>query len=78
MEIRSITAHNYYSADYTIKKPNGFIVKKPQDRYWTYSEETINKYIKENRIIWGEGNAMPTVKDICQKCKMDWFRQRYF
>jgi adenine-specific DNA-methyltransferase len=57
-----ITAHNYYSADYTIKKPNGFIVKKPQDRYWTYSEETINKYIKENRIIWGEGNAMPTVK----------------
>lgn len=38
-----ITAHNYYSADYTIKKPNGFIVKKPQDRYWTYSEETINK-----------------------------------
>ena len=57
-----ITAHNYYSADYTIKKPNGFIVKRPQDRYWTYSEETINKYIEENRIIWGEGNAMPTVK----------------
>lgn len=57
-----ITAHNYYSADYIIKKPNGCIIKRPQDRYWAYSEDSIKKFIKENRIIWGDGNAMPMVK----------------
>ena len=57
-----ITAHNYYSADYTITKPNGCIVKRPQDRYWAYSEETIKKMIAENAIVWGEGDSMPLAK----------------
>lgn len=38
-----ITAHNYYSANYTLTKPNGIVVHRPKDRYWTYSEETIKK-----------------------------------
>lgn len=38
-----ITAHNYYAADYTITKPNGVVIKRPQDRYWAYSESTIKE-----------------------------------
>lgn len=57
-----ITAHNPYAADYTIKKPNGAVIKRPQDRYWAYSEETIKQLINVNAIIWGEGSSMPMVK----------------
>jgi len=57
-----ITAHNYYAADYTITKPNGEVIYRPQDRYWTYSEETLKRLIKENAIIWGEGRSIPMVK----------------
>lgn len=57
-----ITAHNYYSADYKITKPNGIIIERPQDRYWAYSEESINKMIAENAIIWGDGYSMPMIK----------------
>ena len=57
-----ITAHNYYAADYTITKPNGIIVHRPQDRYWAYSEDTIKKMIAENAIIWGDGDSMPVAK----------------
>ena len=57
-----ITAHNYYAADYTITKPNGVVVKRPQDRYWAYSEQTIKKMIAENAIVWGDGDSMPLAK----------------
>ncbi|MCM1362327.1 MAG: site-specific DNA-methyltransferase, partial [Clostridiales bacterium] len=57
-----ITAHNYYSADYTITKPNGIVVKRPQDRYWAYSEESIKRMIAENAIVWGNGDSMPMAK----------------
>ena len=57
-----ITAHNYYSADYEITKPNGIVIKRPQDRYWAYSEETLNKMISEKAIIWGEGDSIPLAK----------------
>jgi adenine-specific DNA-methyltransferase len=57
-----ITAHNYYAADYAITKPNGIVIKRPQDRYWAYSEDSIKKMIKENAIIWGDGDSMPMVK----------------
>ena len=57
-----ITAHNYYSADYTITKPNGVVISRPRDRYWAYSEETLKKTIKENAIVWGEGDSMPLAK----------------
>ena len=57
-----ITAHNYYAADYTITKPNGVVIKRPQDRYWAYSESTIKRMIAENAIVWGEGNSTPLAK----------------
>ena len=57
-----ITAHNYYAADYTIKKPNGVVIKRPPDRYWAYSEQTLQKMISENAIVWGDGNSMPQAK----------------
>lgn len=57
-----ITAHNYYSADYKITKPNGIIIERPEDRYWAYSEESIHKMIAENAIIWGDGYSMPMIK----------------
>lgn len=57
-----LTAHNYYSADYKITKPNGVVISRPQDRYWAYSEETIKRMIAENAIVWGEGDSMPLAK----------------
>lgn len=57
-----IIAHNYYSADYQITKPNGVILRRPQDGYWRYSEETLNQMISEKAIIWGEGNGYPLAK----------------
>lgn len=57
-----ITAHNYYAANYTITKPNGIVIKRPQDRYWAYSEDSIKKMIKENAIVWGDGDSMPMAK----------------
>jgi len=57
-----ITAHNYYAANYTITKPNGIILKRPEDRYWAYSESSIKRMIAENAIIWGDGDSMPMVK----------------
>ncbi|ABO50759.1 DNA methylase N-4/N-6 domain protein [Desulforamulus reducens MI-1] len=57
-----ITAHNYYSADYSIQKPDGTIIERPQDRYWAFSEETWNRLVKEKAVIWGAGSSMPMVK----------------
>ena len=57
-----ITAHNYYAADYTITKPNGVVLKRPQDQYWRYSEESIKRMIANNSLVWGEGNSMPMAK----------------
>lgn len=57
-----IHARNYYSANYTIKKPNGIILERPIGRYWRYSEETIKTMIKENRILWGKDNSYPMIK----------------
>ncbi|MED0656819.1 site-specific DNA-methyltransferase [Anoxybacillus ayderensis] len=57
-----IYANNPYDADYEIVKPNGMVLKRPQGKYWRYSEETIKKAIEENRILWGEGGAYPTLK----------------
>ncbi|AHN29123.1 Type III restriction-modification system methylation subunit [Snodgrassella alvi wkB2] len=57
-----ITAHNEYKADYKIKKPNGVVLSRPKDRYWVFSEETINQKIADNEISWGEGDSYPMVK----------------
>lgn len=57
-----ITAHNPYSADYKIKKPNGIILSRPQDRYWALSEENWNKKVAENAVVWGDGDSYPMVK----------------
>jgi DNA methylase. len=57
-----IYANNPYDADYTITKPNGIVLKRPQGKYWRYSEDTIKQAIVENRIIWGNGDSYPTLK----------------
>jgi adenine-specific DNA-methyltransferase len=57
-----ITAHNEYSAEYTITKPNGDVLKRPQGRYWAFSEESIRKKIENNEIVWGEGDSYPMIK----------------
>lgn len=57
-----IYANNPYNVDYTIKKPNGVVLKRPNGKYWRYSEETINKAIKENKIIWGNNSSYPSIK----------------
>ncbi len=57
-----IYANHKYDANYTITKPNGVVLEKPKNNYWRLSEETINRYIKENRLWWGEGNSYPMIK----------------
>ena len=57
-----ITAHNPYSADYKIVKPNGVILSRPKDRYWAFSEENWLKKVSENAVVWGEGNSYPMIK----------------
>lgn len=57
-----ITAHNYYSADYKITKPDGTVISRPKDRYWAFSEESWNRLVRENAVIWGSGNSMPMMK----------------
>lgn len=57
-----ITAHNAYSADYTITKPNGVVLSRPQDRYWALSEENWLRKVRENAVIWGQGDSYPLVK----------------
>ncbi|MDR2081541.1 MAG: site-specific DNA-methyltransferase, partial [Campylobacteraceae bacterium] len=58
----SVIANHYYDADYTITKPNGVILHRPRNGSWRYSEESIIKFIKEDRMLWGEGNSYPMVK----------------
>lgn len=57
-----ITAHNEYSADYKITKPNGVVLSRPQGRYWAFSEESINEKIKNDEIVWGDGESYPMIK----------------
>lgn len=57
-----ITAHNHYDADYKITKPNGVVLSRPEGRYWAFSEESIKEKIRNNEIVWGEGDAYPMIK----------------
>jgi adenine-specific DNA-methyltransferase len=57
-----ITAHNEYSAQYKITKPNGTVLSRPQGRYWAFSEESIKKKIANDEIVWGEGDGYPMIK----------------
>ncbi len=57
-----ITAHNPYSAEYTIKKPNGVVLSRPAGRYWAFSEETWNAKVAAGEVLWGEGDAYPMIK----------------
>ena len=57
-----VTAHNPYSADYTIEKPNGVILSRPLGRYWSFSEETWKAKVDANEVIWGSGKSYPMIK----------------
>lgn len=57
-----VYANNPYNADYTITNPEGAKVSRPNGKYWRYSEETINKFIQENKLVWSKGGKYPNVK----------------
>lgn len=57
-----IYANNPYSADYTITSPSGKIFSRPEGKYWRYSEESINRFIEEDRLIWTDPNSYPHYK----------------
>lgn len=57
-----VTAHNPYSADYKIEKPNGVVLSRPAGRYWAFSEEAWKAKVEANEVIWGEGDAYPMIK----------------
>jgi len=65
----SVTANNPYSVEYTINKPNGIILKRPENAYWRYSEESFKKFIEEDRVLWGEGNSYPMIKKYLKDAK---------
>ncbi len=57
-----ITAHNPYSADYTITKPNGVTLGRPEGGYWRFSEETWNAKVEAGEVVWGTGDSYPMIK----------------
>ena len=57
-----VTAHNPYSADYKITKPNGVVLSRPEGGYWRFSEETWKARVAANEVIWGSGNSYPMIK----------------
>ena len=57
-----VTAHNPYSANYLITKPNGVVLTRPSGRYWAFSEDTWNAKVEANEVIWGTGSAYPMIK----------------
>ena len=57
-----VTAHNPYSADYKIVKPNGAVLSRPKGRYWAFSEETWKTKVEAKEVVWGEGNSYPMIK----------------
>ena len=57
-----ITAHNAYSANYKIEKPNGVVLSRPEGRYWAFSEESWKAKVEAGEVIWGDGNAYPMIK----------------
>jgi adenine-specific DNA-methyltransferase len=55
--------HGTKSQFYDLKAPNGKIHKLESGRCWLYTEEVIDKEIKDNRIWFGkDGNGVPRVK----------------
>jgi adenine-specific DNA-methyltransferase len=57
-----VYANNPYGADYTIKKPNGVELRRPQGQYWRFSESAFLAKAENNEVIWGQGNAYPMIK----------------
>ena len=57
-----VTAHNPYSADYKISKPNGVVLARPAGRYWAFSEDTWKAKVSKNEVLWGNGDAYPMIK----------------
>lgn len=57
-----VYANNPYSADYTITSPNGTIFKRPEGKYWRYSQDSINRFINEGRLVWTNPDSYPHYK----------------
>jgi adenine-specific DNA-methyltransferase len=57
-----ITAHNPYSAEYRITKPNGVVLARPQGGYWRFSEETWKAKVAAGEVLWGDGKSYPMIK----------------
>ena len=57
-----VTAHNPYSADYKIVKPNGMVLSRPGGRYWAFSEETWKAKVAAKEVVWGKDDSYPMIK----------------
>jgi len=57
-----VTAHNPYSANYVIVKPNGVRLSPPPGRYWAFSEQTWLEKVRNNEVVWNEGDSYPMIK----------------
>ena len=57
-----VTAHNPYSADYKIVKPNGVVLSRPEGRYWAFSEETWKAKVAAKEVVWGKDDSYPMIK----------------
>lgn len=57
-----VTAHNPYSADYVIEKPNGVKLERPEGRYWAFSEENWLGKVQRGEVLWGNDDSYPMIK----------------
>ncbi len=57
-----VYAHNPYSADYVITKPNGIKVHPPPGSYWRFSEKNFHEKVKRGEVRWGQGDSLPLIK----------------
>ncbi|WP_107971321.1 site-specific DNA-methyltransferase [Neisseria elongata] len=65
----SVKTYNF-NTDYPIITPSGRVVNPPEGYCWRLNKETLEEYIKDNRIWFGEnGDNVPRIKRFLSEVK---------
>lgn len=66
-----LSARNYYSeGTYPITCPSGRTIEGPPNgRYWVIAKEKFQDFDADNRIWWGDGNNIPSIKRFLSEVK---------
>lgn len=57
-----VTAHNPYSARYSLPTPWGTPLPPPEGRFWAFSAETLRRKEAEGALVWGRPGRYPMIK----------------